>query len=96
MKVLIGVGIALQCLATSTINIIHASGHHIDEDNVSATCLGRPLVSMYGPLARLIPNIDTIMRDNTSGEISLLQTARVASPQSAGHGRTRASRPLLT
>ena len=47
MKVLIGVGIALQCLATSTINIIHASGHHIDKDNVSATWLGQMSPGAY-------------------------------------------------
>ena len=66
MNVLIGVGIALQCLATSAINPIHASGHHIDENNVSATCLGQ-LSLIYRPLARLIPIIDTNLRENTVG-----------------------------
>ena len=76
MNLLIGVGIALQCNATSTINPIHASGHHIDKNNVSTTCAWAncPLMPMYGPLARLIPNIDTILRENI---ISFLQTERM-------------------
>ena len=49
---------------------------------------------MYGPLARLIPIIDTIMREYNVGGISLLQTARMASPQSAGHGRTGKPTPF--
>ena len=35
---------------------------------------------MYGPLARLIPIIDTIFRENAVAVISFLQTVRVTSP----------------
>jgi len=47
MNVLIGVRITLQCLATSTINLIHTSGNHIDEDNVSVTFLGQLSPGIY-------------------------------------------------
>ena len=65
MNVLIGVGIALQYLATSTINLTHTSG----PTSTKTMCLqpawaNCSLMSMYGPLARLIPIIDTKLREN--------------------------------
>ena len=55
-----------------------------------------PLLSMYGPLARLIPIIDNMLREMVADEYPSYQTGKMASPQSVGRGRTRESRPPLT
>ena len=47
-----------------------------------------PLLSRYGPLARLIPIKDNMLREMVADEYPSYQTERMASPQSIGCGRT--------